>query len=527
VYTNYMLNIFSNFKKAGLLDDIGNFIDIGAQQIWRNTDYEIENFISTFGGSASKEEISGWFKKFGPFPPARFLFDKINMPYDCLDSSAETRSSVKGLNFDLNFDQAPDHMREVFDFVCDIGTLEHVFNQENSFNVCHDLTKPGGQMLHYLPSIGFSDAAYFHCLPRLYADIAEQNEYEEDGMWYHFTHSDDLVEWDPEILKHVDLTALSMHSIDIVALWRRTSKNKFKNPVLDEKSFKLSGYKRHIMNILCDALKYDMIKGIKSVADLGEQPVSTKKASSQFKEFISMLGGQAPDTPVTNSASMYEAAGVKHRSISLSDIASDQIAKGDEKYDFVTNLGVSDKIFNFGRVFQRMHEITEVGGTMMHVVPFFGNDDNSYYSIMPTLMEEMAIVNGYRILGAWLYVDGMDSALFWDDNHFRWLDLKISNLEGNAYYIVLFNKRYDSEFNIPFQFKYRGLRSEETSQRYHLNLNGENVVDWPLRKVDSRRELVGRVLGQYAQRPLTKPRSLYRSRFLSMTGAKKQTKDFL
>tara|TARA_R110002012_G_scaffold151007_1_gene310820 strand:- start:1062 stop:2633 length:1572 start_codon:yes stop_codon:yes gene_type:complete len=521
-----MLNLLSNLRISGLIDNVDNFIDIGAQTLTRNTHNEIKRFINAFGGTVTNEEIKDWYRKNPPFPAARRIFEKTPITYDCLDSSSETLSSVLGKNFDLNFDKIPDEMRNKYDFVCDIGTLEHVFNQENSFSCCHDLTSKDGYMLHFLPTIGFSDAAYFNCLPRLFFDIAEYNDYSEEGMWSNFSYSEDLTEWDPELLRYIDVSTRSMHDINIVSLWRRTSNKSFQKPVIDEKKVHLSGYRRHILTILCDAFRYGMITEINSVADLGQQPLDMTGAEAQVQSLVELMGGPASHAPITDPASLFGAAGKKHETISFSDVAHDRNLAEKNKYDLVTNIGVSDKIFDFGRMFERMHAMTAPGGAMLHVVPFFGNDDNSYYTIMPTLMEELAIVNGYKILGAWLHVDGLNSALYWDDNHFRSLDINIKDLDGSAYYIALFQKVHDTEFNIPFQFKYRELRSEHAAQRYRLNLNGQNVVDWPLRKIDSRRELVGRIGGQYSRGPLTKPRALYKTRFLPLSGAKNPKNKF-
>jgi hypothetical protein len=62
--------------------------------------------------------------------------------------------SPNSIRLDLNYDSAPLFVAQKYDVVTNFGTTEHVANQLNAFKVIHDLTKPGGIMIHQMPGKG-------------------------------------------------------------------------------------------------------------------------------------------------------------------------------------------------------------------------------------------------------------------------------------------------------------------------------------------------------------------------------------
>ena len=81
------------------------------------------------------------------------------------------------LKFNLNSDTVPRKMRRAFDLVTNFGTSEHVANQLNTFQVIHDLTKPGGIMFHVVPAAGYSNHGFFCYDMRFFFSLARENNY--------------------------------------------------------------------------------------------------------------------------------------------------------------------------------------------------------------------------------------------------------------------------------------------------------------------------------------------------------------
>jgi len=114
-----------------------------------------------------------------------------------------------------------------------------------------------------------------------------------------------------------------------------------------------------LMDIACDAInkKYNEIR----VCELGDQrmkwhPLLTgKKYLMEEKGVIEHI---SIDTNARNGA------------IPL-DLAS-PIDKWNGYFDFVTNYGTTEHVYNQFEVFRNIHNFTRVGGAMIHTVPIIG-----------------------------------------------------------------------------------------------------------------------------------------------------------
>ena len=84
-----------------------------------------------------------------------------------------------------------------FDMVIDGGTAEHVFNVFQFFKSCHELTRPGGLMLHNNPYRGWLEHGFYSFNSTFYWDLAGANRYEMLLLVYH----------EPEPQKIVQLTS--------------------------------------------------------------------------------------------------------------------------------------------------------------------------------------------------------------------------------------------------------------------------------------------------------------------------------
>ena len=76
--------------------------------------------------------------------------------------------------FDLN---KPVEIDQRFDVTINLGTAEHVFNVYQFFKTVHDLTQPGGVMLHCMPFLGCIDHGFWSFQPTFFWDLAESNGY--------------------------------------------------------------------------------------------------------------------------------------------------------------------------------------------------------------------------------------------------------------------------------------------------------------------------------------------------------------
>lgn len=77
---------------------------------------------------------------------------------------------------DLN-EKLPDKHR-TFDFVMNIGTLEHVYNVATAMKSICELTKRGGYILNIGPAAGYVDHGFFSFSPAFFEDFYFENGYE-------------------------------------------------------------------------------------------------------------------------------------------------------------------------------------------------------------------------------------------------------------------------------------------------------------------------------------------------------------
>jgi SAM-dependent methyltransferase len=101
-----------------------------------------------------------------------------------------TPASITAIDFDgspiaqkLDLNQ-PIDIGQRFDIVHNAGTLEHIFDIAQAFRNVHNLTKPGGMMIHHAPFTGWVDHGFYALQPTLFWDLAEANNYHIHMMLY-------------------------------------------------------------------------------------------------------------------------------------------------------------------------------------------------------------------------------------------------------------------------------------------------------------------------------------------------------
>ncbi|WP_460020743.1 class I SAM-dependent methyltransferase [Magnetospira thiophila] len=114
-------------------------------------------------------------KNFGP----RAAFDLVKAFYGALFGYIEYTAvdfvSPNGLRHDLNM---PLPLSGPFDVITNIGTSEHVFDIAQVYRSMHELTTPGGLMLHVQPMTGALNHGFYSISPTLFVDLARANDYD-------------------------------------------------------------------------------------------------------------------------------------------------------------------------------------------------------------------------------------------------------------------------------------------------------------------------------------------------------------
>jgi SAM-dependent methyltransferase len=103
----------------------------------------------------------------------REFWEWLGFSYACIDVAG----SPGAVPLDLNFDSVPEHMRNAFALVTNIGNSTHFVNQLNAFKVMHDLCKSGGVMLHHLPAEGFMTHGLVKYDPKFFWMLSRSNGY--------------------------------------------------------------------------------------------------------------------------------------------------------------------------------------------------------------------------------------------------------------------------------------------------------------------------------------------------------------
>jgi hypothetical protein len=173
------------------------------------------------------------------------LLEAAGMGYDAIDIAVGYKTTV----VDLNTSALPKRMVGAYDTVVNFGTSEHILNQMNTFATVHAATKPGGIMVHSVPSVGHVDHGYYCYTSRFFFDLAGYNQYDVVDMWYDlagggenlFTTARQYQSYFPSLSKRLDLIGkahyetmldkLSIPTISISIVYRKKANVPFMGTV--------------------------------------------------------------------------------------------------------------------------------------------------------------------------------------------------------------------------------------------------------------------------------------------------------
>jgi hypothetical protein len=226
---------------------------------------------------------------------------------------------------------------------------------------------------------------------------------------------------------------------------------------------------------------------VKSVMELGSQNVWCPHGN-MIKDIFAAFGRSAPSPQLLESFAnwtgaardFYEGLGLEYQCVDTDakfgaltlDINFDAVPPEHRgRYDFVTNHGTTEHLINQLNAFRMMHDFTKPGGYMLHALPFLGQVDHGFFNYQPNLFDSLARYNSYRTLGMWVGVDWqLSSFIPWDP---KLLDFLALSPRSTGLLIVLHQKMYDAEFQVPFQGVYEATKTEDVSSRYCFVVDGE------------------------------------------------------
>jgi len=149
-------------------------IEFGAQEFYCDPQAAREQtraFLSASGKSPA--EIEAAIGRSGSFQVSG-VYRALGIDYLAIDVD-ETYGSTF---FDLNTFAPPPEWLGTFDMVNNEGTIEHLINPINGFQVTHELLKPGGVARHSAPLTGWREHGLFHPTSGFYAAMLNENRYE-------------------------------------------------------------------------------------------------------------------------------------------------------------------------------------------------------------------------------------------------------------------------------------------------------------------------------------------------------------
>jgi SAM-dependent methyltransferase len=168
-------------REKGVLRAGGSVLDIGSSNLYLASEEDVRGFLGRYGKQADPAFCARVAKgsAYGPNGVANESFvgellEAAGLSYRSFDIAEGYKTEI----FDLNAKALPREHKGRFDAVLNFGTTEHVMNQHNAMRVIHDAVKPGGFIVHEVPSLGFIDHGYIAYTPRFFFDLAGYNEYD-------------------------------------------------------------------------------------------------------------------------------------------------------------------------------------------------------------------------------------------------------------------------------------------------------------------------------------------------------------
>jgi hypothetical protein len=205
-----VLALYHQLKVLGCFDGISDVIELGSQGVWCPDPRLLKGLFGAFGKPPPPEdELAPYINSTGTgIASSRHLHEHLGFYYNCIDIDG----NFGALALDLNFDQVPPEHRNRYGLTTNHGTTEHIFNQYNAFKAIHDLTKPGGLMLHGLPFTVHLEHGFFNYQPNLFEALARYNSYRTLGIWVALDWTlSSFVPWQAQLLDFLVMNGKTTH----------------------------------------------------------------------------------------------------------------------------------------------------------------------------------------------------------------------------------------------------------------------------------------------------------------------------
>jgi SAM-dependent methyltransferase len=162
---DYFPTHVARWLDAGWLFEGARLIEFGAQEF--HCDFD-----------AARKRTNAFLRDRGKAVPADFsianTYRALGVDYTSIDVDGQHGSTF----FDLNTFAPPPDWMGAFDMVNNEGTIEHLINPINGFQVTHELLKPGGVARHSIPLSGHPEHGLLYPTPKFYDLLLWENGYE-------------------------------------------------------------------------------------------------------------------------------------------------------------------------------------------------------------------------------------------------------------------------------------------------------------------------------------------------------------
>ena len=200
----------------------------------------------------------------------------------------------------------------------------------------------------------------------------------------------------------------------------------------------------------------DVLASRSAISYFGLRHNSSSTVDAVLEE---MFDGEAPRR--TGSPAFYRLFGIEyyHSADLLDDRANwkrdfNLPFRLGRKFDVATNFGTAEHIFNIGNVFRSMHDVLQLNGVALHVLPAFGDIDHGFFNIHPTTYLDLAAANDYVIedlcyFDRWDIRDKMFVADFTREFDFDGLPIRIEHLRNRSMLQRIVTERFIENYHDP------------------------------------------------------------------------------
>ena len=171
--------VYAALRKASLIPPHPSVLELGESEWYGDLPPEkLTEIIDSYSGARAPElrarlaDILAGKSRYPSWDLAKVFYSAM-LDYRSI-KSIDFHGTPDALQINLN---QPTGLTERFDMVIDGGTAEHVFNVFQLFKSCHDLTRPGGLIIHSLPFCGWLEHGFYSFNPTFYWDLAAANGY--------------------------------------------------------------------------------------------------------------------------------------------------------------------------------------------------------------------------------------------------------------------------------------------------------------------------------------------------------------